>query len=177
MNVRRIEVGPLIVVLGGVLLLVSLFLDWFEPGYTAWQVYEVVDLLLAALGILAVVAAVGAMGASAPPVDPRWLGVSAVASLVLVLASLLNHPPAAAGADVEVGLWLALVASAAVRRRPAVHGAGPRVAGRPGPADPGGRRGRPRLARARPRTRADPARRTHARAAAGARPSPPESKL
>lgn len=111
MNVRRIEVGPLIVVLGGVLLLVSLFLDWFEPGYTAWQVYEVVDLLLAALGILAVVAAVGAMGASAPPVDPRWLGVSAVASLVLVLASLLNHPPAAAGADVEVGLWLALVAS------------------------------------------------------------------
>jgi len=112
MHPRRIEVGPLIVVIGAVLLLVSLFLDWFEPGLTAWEVYEVVDLILAALGVLAIVAAVGAMGASAPPVDPRWLGVSAIASLVLVLASLLNHPPAAAGADVETGLWLALAASA-----------------------------------------------------------------
>ena len=32
---RRIEAGPVLVGLGAVLMLVSVFLDWYEPGITA----------------------------------------------------------------------------------------------------------------------------------------------
>ena len=46
---RRIEAGPVLVGLGAVVLLISLFLDWYQPGVTAWDAFEVLDLLLAAL--------------------------------------------------------------------------------------------------------------------------------
>ena len=46
---RRIEAGPVLVGLGALVLLVSLFLDWYEPDVTAWEAFEVLDLLLAAL--------------------------------------------------------------------------------------------------------------------------------
>ncbi len=43
---RRLEAGPLLVTLGGVLLLVSLFLSWFTGELSAWQAFEVWDLVL-----------------------------------------------------------------------------------------------------------------------------------
>ena len=56
---RRIEAGPVLVGLGALLLLVSVFLDWYEPNVTAWQAFEVLDLLMAALSLAALVAVVG----------------------------------------------------------------------------------------------------------------------
>lgn len=113
MTARRLEIGPLIVLLGAVLLLVGLFLDWFEPGLTAWEAFEVLDLVLAAVAVLAVLAAVGAAGLDAPAVvDPRALGWSAAVALVLVIATLLNHPPAAIELDPDAGLWISLAGAA-----------------------------------------------------------------
>ncbi len=36
---RRLEAGPLLVTLGALLLLVSLFLDWFTPGQSKHPVF------------------------------------------------------------------------------------------------------------------------------------------
>ena len=44
---RRLEAGPLLVTLGALLLLVSLFLNWYTGEITAWQGFEVWDLLSA----------------------------------------------------------------------------------------------------------------------------------
>ena len=113
MTARRIEAGPLIALVGAVLLLVSLFLDFYEPGLTAWQVFEVLDLVLAALAIAGGLAALSLAGAPVPAIDARVLAWSAGAALVLVVATLLNHPPAVSdAADPALGLWLALAGAA-----------------------------------------------------------------
>ena len=57
---RRFEMGPLLVALGAVLLLVSLFLDWYGP-LSAWDAFEVVDVLLAALAVLSLVGGLGTL--------------------------------------------------------------------------------------------------------------------
>ena len=44
---RRFEVGPILVALGAVVLLVSLFLDWYG-SLTAWDAFEVVEVPLPA---------------------------------------------------------------------------------------------------------------------------------
>ena len=35
----NIDAGPVLSVAGGLVLLVSLFLDWYEPGVSAWTVF------------------------------------------------------------------------------------------------------------------------------------------
>ena len=113
MTARRIDAGPLIALLGAVILLVSLFLDFYEPGLTAWQVFEIEDLVLAAAAIVGGIAAASAAGAPVPAIDTRVLGYAAGIALVLVIATLLNHPPAVGdGADPDLGLWLALAGAA-----------------------------------------------------------------
>ena len=52
---RRFDIGPLIVAVGSLVLLVSLFLDWYG-GETAWGAFEVADVLIAALALAALVA-------------------------------------------------------------------------------------------------------------------------
>ena len=55
---RRFEVGPILVALGAIVLLVSLFLDWYGP-LSAWEAFEVVEVLLAALAVAALIVAAG----------------------------------------------------------------------------------------------------------------------
>lgn len=109
---RNLEAGLLLVGIGAVLLLVSLFLEWYEPGIEAWDVFEVWDLVLAALAIAALLATAGRLGYG-PPRPNSWLFAPAAAAFVVVVAALLDHPPAAdaAGNDPGTGLWLALVAA------------------------------------------------------------------
>jgi hypothetical protein len=94
--------------LGAVLLLVSLFLAWFDPGGSAWTVFEVIDLLLAALALAAVVAALDRIGIRWAPAVPLPLWIAGVLVFVLVGSQLINRPPAASGSDVDTGGWLAL---------------------------------------------------------------------
>jgi hypothetical protein len=55
---RRFEVGPILVALGAALLLVSLFQDWYGP-LSAWEAFEVVEVLLTGLAVAALIVAVG----------------------------------------------------------------------------------------------------------------------
>ena len=110
----RIDVGPLIVIPGALLLLVSLFLDWYEPGLDAWKVFEVLDLVLAAIALACLLAAAHRLGAALPGARAvsRALPALGIAALVIVASQAINHPPAAVGEDADTGLWLALAGAA-----------------------------------------------------------------
>lgn len=112
-DVTRFEAGAVLVAVGAVVLLISLFFDWYEPGRSAWEVFEVWDLVLAALALTAMWAATERV-LSTRPLPQRWLVVPGIAALVIVVASLLNHPPAAIGSGPMAGIWLALGASMAM---------------------------------------------------------------
>jgi hypothetical protein len=106
----RVEAGVALVAIGAALLFVSLFIDWYQPGQSAWHVFEVWDLVLAGLSLVALVAVAGRLRL-APARPDSWLVVPSVAAFVIVFASLVNHPPAAIGKDPMFGIWLALVAA------------------------------------------------------------------
>jgi hypothetical protein len=107
---RRFEVGPILVALGALLLLVSLFLEWYGP-LNAWEAFEVVDVLLAALAVAALVVAAGQLVPDLDLGDRRWLPMIVVAVAVLVAAELVDPPPAAGGESIEQGAWLAFAAA------------------------------------------------------------------
>lgn len=106
----RIDAGPPIAIGGALLLLVSLFLDWYEPGVTAWTVFEVLDLVLAALAVGCLLGAAARLGLELPGGRALWdrFAVLGVLALVIVLSQLINHPPAAVGEYTKTGLWLGL---------------------------------------------------------------------
>lgn len=79
---------------GAILLIVSLFLDWFEPGLSAWTVFEVWDIVLAALALGALAPVAAALNVWRARSD-SWVLAPAVVATVVVVVSLLNHPLAA----------------------------------------------------------------------------------
>jgi hypothetical protein len=109
----NIDAGPILSIAGGLVLLVSLFLHWYEPGVSAWTVFEVIDLLLALSALVAIVSAVQLMrplllSPARLPAAERMLVTAGTVALVLVGSQLLNHPPAAQHEGVMYGAWLAL---------------------------------------------------------------------
>jgi hypothetical protein len=111
-DARSIEAGMLLIGAGALLLLVSLFLEWYQPGIDAWEIFEVWDLVLAVLAIVALVAVASRLGFG-PPRPASWLIGPALAALVIVLYLLVNPPPLTPDVDGDpsTGLWLALAAS------------------------------------------------------------------
>jgi hypothetical protein len=111
---RRFELGPILVAAASLVLLVSLFLDWYSGGLTAWDSFEIVDLVLAAVAVAALIGVLGVLAPDLSWVDRRWLpGLVAIAA-VLVAASIINPPPAAAGRGVDTGAWVAFGAAVAM---------------------------------------------------------------
>jgi hypothetical protein len=111
---QRFDAGTVLVAAGALLLLVSLFLDWFGPpgaggGVNAWTTFEVLDLLLAVLA-LAAVATLIVVGDAAVLLQ-RAVPWICFAALVIVASQLIDPPPAALDADRETGAWLALAAT------------------------------------------------------------------
>src|SRR3954453_7628005 len=54
---RRLSPGALAAGIGGVVLIISLFLDWFSAGgfgQNAWQFFKFTDIVLLVLGLLAI---------------------------------------------------------------------------------------------------------------------------
>ena len=107
---RRFEVGPILVALGAILLLVSLFLDWYGP-LNAWEAFEVVEVLLAGLAVAALVVAAGQLVPDLEWGERRWLPPIVLAVAVLVAAELVDPPPAAGNGQLEEGAWLAFAAA------------------------------------------------------------------
>ena len=116
-----IDGGRLVVALGAILLLVSLFLDWYGfgrgpdgDGFTAWTAFELIDVILALLALAAIAAAAEAFVRRTPRMPERAGAIAGVSALLLVAVSIINVPPAAQGFDsnLETGAWLALAGAA-----------------------------------------------------------------
>jgi hypothetical protein len=111
--VRRehyIPLGPLLASVGALVLLVSLFLDWYEQ-VTGWTVFELADLLLAGLALWAFFGLAGALGLVKAPDTAALVLAPALLAVVVVLTQILNDPPAVAGPagpEKDIGIWLAL---------------------------------------------------------------------
>jgi hypothetical protein len=110
---RRFDIGPILLALGAVLLLVALFLDWYGP-FTAWNAFEITDILLAALAVAALAGAVGLLAPELEYVEQRVVAWIVGAAFILVAAELLDPPPGAGGESLGTGAWLALASAVAM---------------------------------------------------------------
>jgi peptidoglycan/LPS O-acetylase OafA/YrhL len=107
---ERINGGQVLVVLGAVALIVSLFLHWYEPNRSAWTVFEAWDIVLAGIGVASILSVIPVRRRDVRGerlVPERWLPFLAGAALVIVVVALVNHPPAARGDGVQIGAWIA----------------------------------------------------------------------
>jgi hypothetical protein len=105
---ERFDAGTGLVAVGAVLLLVSLFIDWYDPDGDAWAVFESLDLVLAGAavcGLLAVAPRFGAGGLG------RALPLISAIAFGVVVVQLFDPPPVVSDSDLATGAWLALAAT------------------------------------------------------------------
>jgi len=106
---ERFDAGTGLVAVGAVLLLISLFIDWYDPGGDAWAVFESLDVLLAGAavcGLLAMAPRFGTGGLG------RALPLISVVAFAIVLVQLIDPPAVVNDSDLATGAWLALAATA-----------------------------------------------------------------
>lgn len=103
---RNFDLSAVLAALGAVIVIAALFFDWYEPGLSAFEAFEIVDWALLALALAALAILLGESLSSSPPTG-RLPWVAGAIGL-LVVAELADAPPAAAGAGREIGAWLAL---------------------------------------------------------------------
>ena len=108
---RRLEAGPLLVTLGALLLLVSLFLSWFTGEITAWQAFEVWDVVLFVLALGSIGAGLALITQAVDLVERRFLPAAVIAVATIVASQIIDPPPAAPGQDPDTGAWIALGAT------------------------------------------------------------------
>jgi hypothetical protein len=114
MDLRRLRGGELVAGAAGLLLLVSLFLDWYDSG-SAWESLAVVDVILAliALSALAIPFVTAAYRVPALPLAHQSLtALVGTLALLLVIGRVVSLPGDAS--DRELGLWLGLAATIGV---------------------------------------------------------------
>ncbi len=115
---RRIDARELLAALGGLLVLISLFLEWYDAGgrgdalaggngLTGWETFEALDLLLAALALAVIATGARALG-TIGGLGPRALLPLGALLTIIVVIQLASPPPVAWGTDVSTGGWLAL---------------------------------------------------------------------
>jgi hypothetical protein len=111
---QRFDAGPAIAAAGAAVLLLSLFVEWFSPGLSAWGAFEALDVLLAVLALAALGLALARLREPDPGDGRILLGLGGVA-LLAVLVQLVDPPPLLDDdRELGPGAWLALVASALV---------------------------------------------------------------
>jgi hypothetical protein len=114
MRETQVPIGALVAAIGAVLLIVSLFLDWYGE-VTGFTIFEFVDLLLLALALATLAALAAAIGLVNAAVRPGHVLAIAALALLVVFSQLVNDPPLVANAgdvDKSTGIWLALAGSA-----------------------------------------------------------------
>jgi hypothetical protein len=106
----QVPVGPLIASVGAVVVIVSLFLDWYDE-ISGFTVFEFIDLLLVMLSLATIASLAGDLGL-VRPTPSRGVSLAVAIFTVFVVASqIVNDPPAVAGhigPGKDVGIWLAL---------------------------------------------------------------------
>ena len=112
MDVSRMSQGERIAAVGGAVLFISLFLNWFGD-VSGWEGQTTTDLYLA---ITASVAVLAALGAADLPIRGMSMNAATallggVATILLIWLVVFDFPD---GVDRGIGVILALIASAAV---------------------------------------------------------------
>jgi hypothetical protein len=107
MREAQIPIGALVAAVGGLLLIVSLALDWYG-GISGFNSFEFLDLLLVVLALVTLAAVAVALGLLHTPLRPGTSLVVGVAAIVIVVSQLINHPPIGLERDIKTGAWLGL---------------------------------------------------------------------
>ena len=110
----QLPIGPLVAAIGAIMLVVSLFLDWYE-GLTAFTVFEFIDLMLVALALATLALLAASLGLIRLPERPGLPFAVALVAFLIVLSQVVNDPPAVAGpngSDQDTGIWIALAGTA-----------------------------------------------------------------
>ena len=119
---RRVRAGELIAGAAGVVLLASLFLDWYSVGsrddtLTAWAAFSFVDILLALIALLGIALALSEVIGRGPAL-PVGIGVVtttlALAGSLLVLYRIINQPGPNDLISVDAGAYVGLLATIGV---------------------------------------------------------------
>jgi hypothetical protein len=113
------ENAPLIAAGGGLLLFISLFLNWLGAdgidSLSAWEFFDVVDIALALIALIVI--AIGVMlftgNAGNLPVAPGTIVRTASIVALAIIAAFVFDPIdfSGEGVDIEFGAWLGLIAS------------------------------------------------------------------
>jgi hypothetical protein len=128
-DLARLRFGDWIMGLGGVAVLSTMFLDWYEVGdtglpafgdefwFNAWEAFTILDVLMALAALMAITAFVLTASqptAAVPLALASLTTLVAIVTLVLVVIRVISPPDL--GPDLEVtrhsGVWLGLVATA-----------------------------------------------------------------
>jgi hypothetical protein len=117
MDLRRLRAGEWITGASGALLLVSLFLPWYEgaASLSAWETLAVLDIVLALIAAAAVLLVVVTATQPAPGVPVAMASLVALVGLiglVLVLVRVANLPDGADGR--EWGLFVGLAGAVGI---------------------------------------------------------------
>ena len=107
MNTQRLTTGQLIAGGAGLLLFISLFINWFFRA-SAWELFDVVDIVLAICALVPIVlagAALGGRGLQLPVAADRLVLILGIVATSIVGAFLLE------GDELKFGIFLALIAS------------------------------------------------------------------
>jgi hypothetical protein len=112
MREAQIPIGKVVAAIGGVLLIVSLGLDWYDE-LSGFNSFEVLDLVLVLLALVTLASLAAALGVLRTPLRPGTDLVVGATALIIVLSQLVNHPPAGIERpDEGTGLWLGLAGAA-----------------------------------------------------------------
>ena len=111
MRETQIPIGALVAAIGGLLLIVSLALDWYGP-LSGFNSFEFLDLLLVVLALATLATLAAALGLLHTPLRPGTPLVVGLTALAVVASQLVNHPPIGIGVDLETGAWLGLAGAA-----------------------------------------------------------------
>ena len=119
MDLRRLRAGEWIAAAAGVVLIVSLFLPWYESGsfeVTAWKAFRITDVLLLVAGALGLGVLVVTASQETPPLGVATQSLTVLVTGPIALATLirvLNMPGDldAAGAGRTAIAWIGLVAA------------------------------------------------------------------
>ena len=103
----QLPIGPLVATIGGVLLIVSLGLDWYG-NISGFNSFEFLDLLLVLLALVTFVALAIGLGLIRATLRPGTELVVGLTALIVVASQWINKPPIGLERDVKTGLWLGL---------------------------------------------------------------------
>jgi hypothetical protein len=113
----RVRDGEWIAGAGGVALLAAMFLHWYGAGpfeATAWQAFDVLDLVLALLALVPLGLVVTQATRASPSIPVALSVLTALAgglAGLLILYRIVNQPGPNDVIQVQPGAWLAFVAA------------------------------------------------------------------